>query len=78
MFGLTKPDDRVVEALERIAAALEVLARTTDIFAEGEDESAVFYTNDAEDVQREMKREAYFNATGIRLEDGEEPPPHDA
>lgn len=73
MFGLK--EDRTLAVLERIATALEVLARTTPL-AEGQDESALFYTNDEDEVRRELRREAYYNATGIRLEETEDPPPH--
>jgi len=75
MFGLGE-SDRVAAALERIATALEVMARTTDLFPAGEDESAVFYLNDAEQLRREAAQEAYFQSTGIRLEEAEDPPPH--
>jgi len=76
MFGLNLTDERAIKALERIATALEVLARTTDLYPTGEDESAVFYLDDAEQAIREAKKEAYFQATGLRLEDAEDPPSH--
>lgn len=66
---------RAIVALERIAAALEVLARLTPIQTD-KDSSAVFYVDDAKDVALEERQEAYFGRTGRRLAMGEEPPSH--
>lgn len=67
------------EGLGRLARALERLADAAERaypppLKEGEDGSAVFYTDHSELVALEGRQEQYFNDTGIRLAPGEEPP----
>ncbi len=69
--------ERALSALERIAMALEVISgisRPEEIQAL--DTSAVMYTNDEEELRKEIRREAYTERTGIELSEGEEPPSH--
>lgn len=70
--------ERLLSALERIAMALEVqsgLARPDDGSPVG-DTSAVLYVDDVAEFQKDLRRDAYTDRTGIVLPEGEEPPPH--
>jgi len=68
--------ERALSALERIAMALEVLSGISRPEGEDLDVSAVIYTNDEEELRKEIRREAYTERTGIDLPEGEEPPSH--
>lgn len=78
MFKDVVETERLLSALERIAMALEVsagLARPED-GQKVEDTSAVLYTDDVAEFQKDVRREAYTDRTGIVLPEGEEPPEH--
>lgn len=69
--------ERLLSALERIAMALEVqsgLSRPEE--AGVEDVSAVLYVDDRAEFEKDIRREAYTERTGIVLPEGEEPPAH--
>jgi hypothetical protein len=69
--------ERLLSALERIAMALELrvgIARPGEDYKDPDDVSAVTYTNDEEQLKKEIRREAYYARTGIRLPDNEDPP----
>lgn len=67
-------DSRAVEALERIAFALETLAGVSERGKAPEDSSAVLYTDDMKDLQREIRKDYYAERTGIQLAWDEDPP----
>jgi len=69
--------ERLLLALERIAIALEVQSGLARPEAYGsEDVSAVLYVDDLKEAEKEFRREAYTERTGIDLPEGEEPPSH--
>lgn len=70
-----KLDDlRAISALERIAAALELLAKTSRMEPPVRDESAVMYVNDRDEAAKEERKEAYYQRTGIRLSEEDDVP----
>ncbi len=84
-----KKEGRAVEALERIAAALEVLAFHRRPPSDGKDVSEIMYVDDEHTLAMELVRELYTARTGKRLREDEkipevpgkdldEPPPVDA
>ena len=65
------------EVLERIATALEKLAgihRGGDPAPTRSRDSAVAYYDELEAVKRELRAEEYYQQTGKRLADDEDPP----
>ena len=69
--------ERLLLALERIAMALEVqsgLSRPEE--AGVGDTSAILYVDDVAEAEKEWRRQAYTERTGIDLPEGEEPPAH--
>ncbi len=68
------PSERSTLALERIATALEYLAGLNRRGEPQKDTSAVSYTDDLEDLKRELRKEAYAARTGVQLAWDEEPP----
>lgn len=78
LFGVSdelSSEERLLSSLERIASALETLARVQRPVSEGfEDTSTVLYTNDEEDFEREVRREAYEARTGRKLASEEDVP----
>lgn len=68
------PSERTSLALERIARALECLAGLNERDTSPRDTSAILYTDDLADLQKELKREAYEQRTGVHLAWDEEPP----
>lgn len=69
-------DEPILRALERIATALEVLAKLERPSGSSQDTSAAFYTDDELEFARELRREAYTERTGQTLSEGEDPPSH--
>lgn len=64
-----------MSALERIAISLEVMAGLErPLSGPREDESAILYTNDEEEVEKELRREAYRQRVGKELPPGEDVP----
>lgn len=68
-------EGRVADALERIAAALEVLAFHRRPSSEGgEDVSAALYVDDEYNLAMELSKDMYALRTGIRLREDEKLP----
>ncbi len=65
---------KAVEALERIASALEYMAGERKAQKGAPDVSGVSYVDDKEEYQKELLRDAYFQRTSIELPEGELPP----
>jgi hypothetical protein len=68
-------EERLLAALERIALCLEVmsgLGRPED--GVPTDVSDVSYVNDMEELEREIRKEAYARRTGKRLSNEEDVP----
>jgi hypothetical protein len=65
---------KAVEALERIASALEYMAAERKPLEGSRDESGVSYVKDEDEVRKEVLREAYYQRTGIDLPEDELPP----
>jgi len=75
-------EERLLASLERIAMCLEVLAglgrpsEGGERGFEGELEpfSGISYQNDKDDYEKELRRDDYYQRTGIQLPPGEDPP----
>jgi hypothetical protein len=78
IYGAGEPsEERFLSSLERIANALEVLARLERPVDETQgDTSDVLYTDELTDYEKELAREAYTSRTGRKLSEGEDPPSH--
>lgn len=77
-MNLDAPEiERLLSALERIALALELATglERPDVH-HIEDESAVFYHNDLEALQEEIKREKYRRRGGRPVAQGDPLPSH--
>lgn len=75
--GDPSSEERFLSALERIANAVEVLAKLERPVDETQgDTSDVLYTNELTDYEKELAREAYTERTGKKLAQGEDPPSH--
>ena len=68
-------EERLLGSLERIATALELIAGVgRPVEALKDEESAILYTNDEEELEKELRREAYEERTGQKLPPGEDVP----
>lgn len=71
-WALLEAFSGIQRALERIADAAERLSPPPS--PEGQDDSAVFYTDWEAAVALEERQEKFFQETGVRLPPGVEPP----
>src|SRR3990172_8696207 len=73
LFGKSL-DQRAVEALERIAAALELSVGQRQSTLPAEDATEIMYIDDEATYREELKKDLYFIRTGIRLKEDEPVP----